>query len=172
MPPTSNGSDMSIAGLRSFGLAFIVFSQLSLLPASQAQDSELFRSWNQPFKPFRILANIYYVGANEIASYLITTEEGHILLDGGFAETAAIIEANVKQLGFRLKDVKILLNSHAHLDHAGGLAELKRLTGAQLMIMDGDVEEISTGGVGGHPDFAFPPAKVDKVLHDREFFGQ
>jgi len=80
------------------------------------------REWNKPVPPFRIAGNLYYVGAIEIASYLITTPQGHFLLDGGFVETAPQIEQNIVQLGFKLSDVKYLLNSHAHCDHAGGLA--------------------------------------------------
>jgi len=97
-----------------------------------AQADETSRSWNKPVAPFRIAENLYYVGAIEIASYLITTPEGHFLLDGGFVETAPQIEHNITELGFKLTDVKFLLNSHAHYDHAGGLAELKKVTGAKF----------------------------------------
>jgi len=98
----------------------------SLLAQSTAQD----RAENQPVEPFRIIGNIYYVGASEVTSYLITSPEGHILLDGGFPETAPIIERNIQKLGFKLTDVKALISTHGHYDHAGGLAELKRATGA------------------------------------------
>src|SRR5689334_14873759 len=84
----------------------------------------------EPVEPFRIIGNIYYVGASEVTSYLITSPEGDILLDGGFPETAPIIERNIQKLGYKLSDVKILTSTHAHYDHAGGLAELKRATGA------------------------------------------
>jgi metallo-beta-lactamase class B len=84
----------------------------------QADDTG--RARNQPVPPFRIIGNIYYVGASEVTSFLITTPRGHIVLDGGYKETAPQIEANIVTLGFHLEDVKILLNSHAHLDHAGG----------------------------------------------------
>jgi len=97
-----------------------------------AQADETSRSWNKPVTPFRIAGNLYYVGAVEITSYLITTPEGHFLLDGGFVETAPQIERNIAELGFKLTDVKFLLNSHAHYDHAGGLAELKKVTGAKI----------------------------------------
>ncbi len=76
------------------------------------------RARNQPVPPFKIISNIYYVGASDIASYLITTPAGHIVIDGGYVETAPQIEANIAALGFKLSDVKILLNSHAHFDHA------------------------------------------------------
>lgn len=135
---------------------------LLIATAVHAQDNETWRSWNQPIEPFRILGNLYYVGASDIASYLVTTPEGHILVDGGFPETAAIIERNVETLGFDLDDVKILLNTHAHFDHAGGLARLKERTGAQFMAMAQDAEWLRTGDA----EFgSFPPIEVDDVLH-------
>lgn len=140
-------------------LSFFVFSQ------TNQHD----RDANQPIKPFRIAGNLYYVGSSDMASYLITSPAGHVVLDGGFAETAPQIESNIKQLGFNLKDVKVLLNSQAHFDHAAGFAQLKRDTGAQLQIMEGDAQLISSGGRG---DFffgdtqPFAPVKVDRVLHD------
>ncbi len=127
------------------------------------------RDWNRPVKPFRIADNLYYVGASDVTSFLITTPEGDILLDGGLRETAAQIERNVAALGFHMKDVKILLNSHAHMDHAGGLAELKRISGAQLVASRGDTHALETGD---RDDFAwgnkltFPPVKVDRILSD------
>ena len=129
------------------------------------------RSWNQPVPPFRIVGNLYYVGAVEIASFLITTPKGHFLIDGGFVETAPQIERNIAQLGFKLADVKILLNSHAHFDHAGGLAELKQKTGAKLIASARDAELLRAGG---HGDFrfgdrlAFPPVEVDQIINDGE----
>lgn len=139
--------------------------------SAAAQQNEEHRAWNRPVKPFRVAGNIYYVGVAGVTSFLITTPAGHILLDGGFAETVPHIQESIAQLGFKLQDVKVLLNSHAHFDHAGGLARLKELSGAKLMIMKGDAELINGGGKG---DFywgdkpTFKPAKVDRVLHDRE----
>lgn len=134
-----------------------------------AQADETSRSWNQPVKPFRIIGNIYYVGASDISSYLIVTPKGHILLDSGFLETVPQIEQNVVQLGFRLEDVKILINSHAHYDHAGGLAQLKRLTGATLMTSEADAVLLAAGGKGD-PNFGdrflFEPVKADRILLD------
>jgi metallo-beta-lactamase class B len=126
---------------------------------------------NKPVPPFRIAGNLYYVGAIEVASFLITTPQGDILLDGGFVETAPQIEQNVSQLGFKIEDVKILLNSHAHLDHAGGLAELKQRSGAKLIASARDAELLRNGG---HGDFrfgdtlAFPAVAVDQVIGDGE----
>ena len=84
------------------------------------------RSWNQPVEPYRIIGNVYYVGASDITSFLIVTTVGHILIDGGFEETVPIIRESLKKLGFKLEDVKILINSHAHFDHAGGLLQQER----------------------------------------------
>ena len=137
------------------------------LPTPQADAT--MRSSNQPVEPFRIIGNIYYVGASDITSYLIVTPAGDILLDGGFVETAPQIEANIKKLGFRTSDVKILLSSHAHYDHAGGLAELKRATGATFYASAGDAPVLKNVGQGD-PSFVhavtFPPVKPDRLLHD------
>ena len=136
-----------------------------------AQADETSRSWNKPVAPFRIAGNLYYVGAIEITSYLITTPEGHFLLDGGFVETAPEIEHNIAELGFKLTDVKFLLNSHAHYDHAGGLAELKKGTGAKFLASEGDAPLLRSGG---HGDFrfgdtlTFPPIAPDQIVHDGE----
>jgi metallo-beta-lactamase class B len=136
-----------------------------------AQADETSRSWNKPVAPFRIAGNLYYVGAIEIASYLITTPEGHFLLDGGFVETAPQIEHNIAELGFKLTDVKFLLNSHAHYDHAGGLAELKKVTGGKFLATEGDAPLLRSGG---HGDFrfgdtlTFPPIAPDQIVHDGE----
>ena len=107
--------------------------------------------WNQPVKPFHIIGNIYYVGATEVSSFLITTPSGHILLDSGFAETVPMILKNIVELGFSAKDVKVLINSHAHYDHAGGLAELKRVTGARLALSGHDASIRRLFSVGSTP---------------------
>jgi metallo-beta-lactamase class B len=141
-------------------LQWLALALLLVTPAAvQAQANEASRAMNQPVTPFRIIGNIYYVGASDITSYLIVTPRGDILLDGGFAETAPQIEANIRTLGFKLSDVKILLNSHEHLDHAGGLAELKRVTGAQLVAMDAEVSTLTSGA-------SFPAVTPDRVIHD------
>jgi metallo-beta-lactamase class B len=127
--------------------------------ASLAQANDLGRDMNQPVAPFHIIGNIYFVGASDIGIYLIVTPAGDILLDGGFVETAPQIEANIPKLGFRLKDVKFILNSHAHLDHAGGISEMKRVTGAKFVAMDQDVRALTAGT-------SFPAAIPDRVIHD------
>ncbi|HVE71976.1 MAG TPA: subclass B3 metallo-beta-lactamase [Thermoanaerobaculia bacterium] len=134
-----------------------------------AQSDPVSRSWNQPVAPFRITGNLYYVGASDITSYLITTPRGHILLDGGFVETAPMILANIRTLGFDPKDVRILLSSHAHYDHAGGLAELKRVTGAKFHSSLGDLPQHARGGLDD-PQFGnkypYPPITADRIVRD------
>jgi len=134
-----------------------------------AQKTEEERSWNQPVEPFRIASNIYYVGASDITSYLITTPKGHILIDSGFPETVSQIKANVAKLGFKLEDVKIILNSHAHYDHAGGIAELKRLTGAKFYASERDVPLFKAGGLNdpNYGDrFPFEAITPDETFKD------
>lgn len=149
-------------------LSLLVLLLLPALALTQKDDDQR-RAWNQPVKPFRIIGNIYYVGATEVSSFLITTPAGHILLDSGFAETVPLIKANIAQLGFKLEDVKYLINSHAHFDHAGGLADLKEMTGAKLATSEADAAALA---VGDKDDFqwgdtyAFKPVKADRILRD------
>ena len=124
---------------------------------------------NDPVDPFRIAENLYYVGAHDIASYLITSRDGHIIIDAGYEQTVPLIAAHVAALGFRLRDVRVLLNTQAHFDHAAGFARLKELTGAKLMVSEPDADVIERGGRG---DFyfgdrePFPPVSVDRRLKD------
>jgi metallo-beta-lactamase class B len=121
-------------------------------------------AWNQPVKPFKIVGNVYYVGAH-VSSFYIKTPAGAIVIDGGLSETAPLIEKGVAELGFSIQDVKILLNSHAHYDHCGGLAELKKLSGAKMMASAADAPVLESGqGQFG----AFPPVRVDRVIQDGE----
>ena len=124
---------------------------------------------NQPVSPFRIAGELYYVGASDVAAYLVVTPAGMILLDGGFAETARQIEQNIATLGFKLRDVKILLNGHAHPDHAGGLAQLQRDSGAAFYAMDREVQPLEHQGRGTFyrgDRKLFESIHVDRVLHD------
>ena len=135
------------------------------------RDSSERAEWNRPVAPFRIIGNIYYVGVSGVTSFLITTPQGQILLDGGLPETAPLIEKNVAALGFRIQDVKILLNSHAHYDHCGGLAELKHCSGGQMIASRPDAEVLESGGrvsFEGWKNSGFPPVKVDRVITDGE----
>lgn len=147
----------------------VIFCLAFALTSVVAQQSESDRRSNTPVEPFKIVENVYYVGAAEVTSFLITTPNGHILIDSGFLETVPQITANVAKLGFKVEDIKYLLNTQAHSDHAGGLAELKRLTGAGMVASAADKVLLGDGGKG---DFAFgdtflyEPVKVDKVIAD------
>ena len=129
----------------------------------------LVESWNRPFKPFRIIGNIYYVGTNNLACYLITTPDGHILIDTAFEESAPILLSNIAALGFRVTDIKIILSGHAHDDHVAGHADMKARTGAQVFASAKDAEVLESGGKKGfHPLNPYKPVKVDKIIDDGE----
>ncbi len=123
--------------------------------------------WRQPFDAIRIVGNVYYVGTHGLSSFLIVTPAGGIIIDSGEAESVPFIRASVEHLGFKLSDIKILLAGHAHFDHIGGHADLKKLTGAQVMVMDADREAMESAvdrsalGAKG-----WKPVKVDRVLKD------
>lgn len=124
--------------------------------------------WTTPLAPFRIADNLYYVGSRDLASYLVVTPEGDILINSSLESSAPLIQKSVEQLGFHFKDIKILLISHSHADHDAGSAEIKRLTGAKYMVMDGDVAVVESGGAKdfAYPKDRYPATKVDRVLHD------
>ena len=149
--------------MRAAGFSLFVAWAVPMAPAGAQIPSE-WASWNEPVRPFRIAGNLYYVGAREVASYLFETADGLILLDAGFEETVPVIAAAIEELGFRLEDVEILLSSHAHFDHVGGLAELKRLTGATLVASAAEAPLLESGGV----EYPFAPVAVDRVLEDGE----
>jgi glyoxylase-like metal-dependent hydrolase (beta-lactamase superfamily II) len=122
--------------------------------------------WARAVEPFRLVGNIYYVGGENIASYLIATSAGLILLDTGPREMGPVVRAGIVKLGFRLEDVAILLVSHAHWDHVEGLAAMKKLTGARLMVMAEEVPAVSSGKDLSVGNATWDPAAVDRVLHD------
>jgi metallo-beta-lactamase class B len=128
--------------------------------AATAAAAGMAETWNQPFAPFHILGNINYVGARGVSAFLITTPAGAILLDGGLPETAPLIEKSIAELGFELKGVKVLLNSHAHFDHAGGLAALKKASHAKLVASRGDAPALRAGSPQQ------PAVTVDRVVND------
>ena len=151
-------------------MSFRILAILLLLSASVfAQLSETEQAWNRPVEPFRIAGNVYYVGAADLSSYLITSPKGHILLDSGMLETVPQIKANIAKLGFKLEDVKALIISHAHYDHVAGIAELKRLTKAKLYVSEEDAGLLARGGKGD-PNFGdrfpFEPATADRTFKD------
>ena len=108
--------------------------------------TQTLNDWSKPFEPRRIIGNIYYVGSNLISSFLIVTPKGHILIDTGHTQLLPQVEANIEKLGFKVRDVKILLNSQAHVDHCGAFAEFKRQTAASVVVSKLDGEMMKQGG--------------------------
>jgi metallo-beta-lactamase class B len=164
-----------LAGSTSFQAAMGQESRAGLAEAARGfarrQVEGWFRSMNRPFPPFRIIGDIYYVGASDTAAYLIATPEGHILINSGFEATVPMIRDSVRTLGFRFEDIKVLLASHAHIDHAGGHATIKKQTGARIAMSEPDAALLARGGRG---DFlpasddvvGYEPAQADRIIHE------
>lgn len=138
--------------------------------SSRAQDNP---DWTRPFPPFRIIGNIYWVGSYDLSTYLITGPQGHILINTGIGDTAQQIKKSVEQLGFKLSDVRILTATHAHWDHVAGIAELKKMTGAALVVSEPEKSLIESGGktdfrFGDTASSWFAPATVDRTFKDGE----
>jgi len=154
MPRRFSGCFTILAGALIVGVAVVT---------SHAQESD----WRQPFDPIKIVGNVYYVGTRGLSSFLIVTPAGGILIDSGEAESVPFIRASVERLGFRFADVKILLAGHAHFDHVGGHAQIKRLTNAQVVVMDADRDALESGtdrsALGGS---GWAPVKIDRVVKD------
>jgi metallo-beta-lactamase class B len=149
-------------------LAIAAVATLAMTGTARAQGNA---SWSRPHAPFKIADNLYYVGTEGLANYLITTPQGHILINSDLEANVPMIRASVEQLGFKFTDIKILLISHAHWDHNAGSAAIKAQTGAQYMVMDADVPNVESGGktdfqYGSNPGSLYPVTKVDRVLHD------
>ena len=152
-------------------LAFLVRSLLVFLGVAATAAAQASPEWTEPFPAFHIAGNIYYVGSKGLATYLITTPQGHILINSDLEANVPMIKSSIEQLGFKFSDVKVLLISHAHWDHDAGSAKLKALTGAKYMVMDADVPVVESGGksdfhYGADISTLYPPTKVDRVLHD------
>jgi metallo-beta-lactamase class B len=131
--------------------------------------------WNEPQAPFRIYGNTYYVGTHGLSALLVTSDAGHVLMDGDLPESVPQIVEHIRKLGFRIEDVKLIVNSHVHFDHAGGIAELQRLSGARVAASEWSAGVMRKGGVGkDDPQFGVirPIAPVAHVetLHDGEVF--
>lgn len=149
--------------LLALGLPFALIAA----PPTTGQTADQRIEWNRPHAPFRLIGNVYYVGTQGLSAFLITGPRGHVLIDGGLPESAPLIAANIRRLGFRLRDIKYLLINHSHFDHAGGLAELKRLTGAALVASAGEQGDLLAGRTIGRASLAsFPPVTVDRIVHD------
>ena len=149
-------------------LALVLVGAWAVAPV-HAQSTPAWRAMNQPAEPYRIVGNLYSVGASDIAVFLFATPEGHIVVNSGFPETVPLVEAAVRKLGFRFEDVKVLLTSHVHIDHAGGHAAFKERTGARVMVAEGDVPLLEGGGKGDFRfdgEISFPACRVDRALKD------
>ena len=138
------------------------------LPSSLVAD---LKTWVEPAEPLKIAGPIYFVGTRGLAAYLVATPAGHILLDGGMPSSAKDIEASIRKLGFKPEDIRLLLLTHAHLDHVGTMAYFKRLTDASVVVMARDVDTLRSGGksdpeYGAIPAFYFPPVRADRTLKD------
>ncbi|MGF7077366.1 subclass B3 metallo-beta-lactamase [Mucilaginibacter sp. 3215] len=145
--------------------ALIVQAQRVLEP-SAAKHPE----WTRSFPPFQIAGNLYYVGTADLACYLITTSGGNILINTGLASSEQQITANIKTLGFRISDTKILLTTQAHFDHMGAMAAIKKITKAKMMVDEGDAAVAADGGLSDYDlkgDVrTFRPVKADRILHN------
>ncbi len=143
-----------------------------LLCASASAQVPQNPDWRRLFPAFKLIGNVYWVGTHDLSTYLITTDAGHILINSGFVETVPEIRKGVEQLGFDFDDVEILLATHAHLDHVAGLAELKRSTGARMMMSEADAVSLEDGGksdfrFGDSPETHFEAVQVDRGLKDQ-----
>ncbi len=129
--------------------------------------------WSQPYEPFRVVGNVYYVGTYDLACYLIVTTKGSILINSGLASSAPMIKANIEKLGFKFSDIKILLTTQAHYDHVAAMAEIKKLTGAELWVDEKDAKVLADGGKSdyalmGLGGSSYKPVQADKLLKDQE----
>jgi len=160
-------------------LAFALLGRSSLAAQSPTDSARRAREcsscavWNAPQKPFRIFGSAYYVGTHGLSSILITSARGHALIDGALPESAPLILANIRALGFRSEDVKLILNSHAHYDHAGGIEALRQATGATVAASRWSARTIEAGkGIPGDPQFSivlpYPPVPTVRPISDGE----
>jgi metallo-beta-lactamase class B len=149
--------------------SWVLILALSAIASAFAQANP--PDWTEPFPPFRIAGNLYYVGSKGLANYLVTTPQGNILINSDLDANAPLLKASIEKLGFKFTDTKILLISHAHWDHDAGSATIKEMTGATYMVMDADVPVVESGGkadfqYGTNPASLYRPTTVNRVLHD------
>jgi metallo-beta-lactamase class B len=155
-------------------IAVALVALMSLTAAVEAQTPKdllaaMLVKWNKPTEPFRMIGNVYYVGTEGLASYLITSPQGHVLVDTVMPDATSQIKANIEKLGFKITDIKYLLNTHAHIDHTGGLAEMKAASGAQLVAGEADKPLLEGGyypGAREETALNFPPVKVDRTVRE------
>lgn len=161
-------------GLIAAAIAVLMsFGQATLRPDPPIKCSSC-DEWNEPIEPFQVYANTYYVGTAGLSALLVTGDAGHILLDGGLSQSAPLIDASIRKLGFRLEDVKLILNSHAHYDHAAGIAALQRASGATVVSSASGAQAFALGDAvpddpqAGFGNNGFPPVKNVRVVNDKE----
>jgi metallo-beta-lactamase class B len=158
---------MAYRSVRALAAVAILTGALVAQTRIEAQNAD----WTRPFPPFRMIGNIYWVGSYDLSTYLITTPQGHILINTGVGDTAQKIKQSVEQLGFKMGDVRILTATHGHWDHVAGMAELKKMTGASLVVSEPEKELLESGGAtdfrfGDTPSARFTPATVDRTFKD------
>lgn len=169
MPPVLKTAGCKAAFI--FGLLAFASSARPATPTDNVAWRRLFDSWKAPCDPVRIVGPVYYVGASGVSAFLITSSAGHILIDTGFEETVGVIRTNVTRLGFKMGDIKYLLASHAHIDHVGGHALMKELTGAKIVMSEADAALLASGGKDdfgptADPLMAYRPVRTDRVVRD------
>ncbi|MGH9519706.1 MAG: subclass B3 metallo-beta-lactamase [Terriglobales bacterium] len=150
---------------RLVALVFLIPVFVAMAASAQGPD------WTEPFPPFRIAANLYYIGSHGLANFLVTTPQGNILINCDMAANVPMLESSIRQLGFRFRDTKIILISHAHWDHDAACGSIRQITGARYMVMAQDVPVVESGGradfdYGNVAADQYPRAKVDRALHD------
>jgi metallo-beta-lactamase class B len=158
---------------RAFSRLITTFAIVAVASAHVVNGAQDNPEWTRPFAPFRIIGNIYWVGSYDLSTYLVTTPQGHILINTGIGDTAQKIKASVEQLGFTMRDVKILTATHGHWDHVAGVADLKKMTGATVVTSELDKELLESGGKadfrwGNTPSARFDPVTVDRTFKDGE----
>ena len=164
---------MQIAGLL---LLLVTLFQTPAFKADPPHKCDSCDEWNKPREPFKLFGNSYYVGTDGLSSILIVGDAGHVLLDGGLEQSAGVIDANIRKLGFKTEDIKLIVNSHGHYDHAGGIAALQRASGATVAASPSGADALQRGENTtddpqfgfGKADNGFPPVKNVKVIKDSE----
>ena len=164
---------MQIVGLL---LLLVTLFQTPAFKADPPHKCDSCDEWNKPREPFKLFGNSYYVGTDGLSSILIVGDAGHVLLDGGLEQSAAVIDANIRKLGFKTEDIKLIVNSHGHYDHAGGIAALQRASGATVAASSSGADALQRGENTtddpqfgfGKADNGFPPVKNVKVIKDSE----
>jgi len=161
---------------RAFALSMLLMIATYLgVERSHAADDipEWRKPWYQEQAPFRIFGNTYYVGTRGLSAILITSDAGHVLIDGTLPDTASLVAKSIRALGFRVEDIELIVNSHTHSDHAGGIAELQRLSGASVAASAEAARAMERGrGERNDPQYelgdTIPPIDKVRVVRDRE----